>query len=176
MSSTRHFTLSIGRRLSGDAHARMRRDPQHVAVVQDDVEVVEVFRQPAHLDVSALADDDRVISLGDESPDRPMCRVYERARRFNDLQAARAGTGKRPFRCTVRGHHHRVRVHMRRVVSDGNAPGAQRPQHRGVVNQVPEDGERRGLGPVERQRDRVAYAKAHTEMFCADDSHDMTLT
>ena len=40
-----------------------------------------------------------------------------------------------------------------------------------VVNQIAEDGQRRGVGATERQRDRVAHAEAHTEMFRADDSH-----
>ena len=37
------------------------------------------------------------------------------------------------------------------------------------MNQIAEDGERRGVGVLERQRDGVADAEAHAEMFRADD-------
>ena len=55
------------RRLGGNADARMFLEPQHIALVQHDVEVVEVFRQSPHLHVGALADDDGVIAVAHES-------------------------------------------------------------------------------------------------------------
>ena len=54
-------------------------------------------------------------------------------------------------------------------------------QDSGVVNQIAENSERRGFDMTQRQVDRVAYAKAHTKMFCANDSdrtisrHDVAL-
>ena len=72
-------------------------EPQHIALVQDDVEVVEIFGQPPHLHVIALADDDRVIAVADERRDRSMGHLHERAGRFDDLQAARAGAGQPPL-------------------------------------------------------------------------------
>ena len=69
-------------------------------------------------------------------------------------------------------HHHRGRLHLRGLVRDGNALGPQGVYHGRVVHQVAEDGERPGVGLIERQGDGVADAKAHAKVCGADDLHD----
>jgi hypothetical protein len=56
-------------------------------------------------------------------------------------------------------------------VHDRDAFGAERRQHGGVVDELTENRERRSGGAVDRQRDRVADAKAHADVSCAADKH-----
>ena len=111
------------RRLGSNAHARTALQRQHVAFVEHDVELVEIFRQSPHLDMSALADDDRVVAVADEGLDRPMRHLHERAGGLDDLQAERAGVGQRPFGSPMRSHHHGLRCHARRLIGGRNPPG-----------------------------------------------------
>ena len=67
------------------------------------------------------------------------------------------------------GDHHRLRRDVSRFMGDRNAFVAQLRDDDRVVHQVAENGERPGLGLPERERDGVAYAKAHAQMFGADD-------
>ena len=72
LSNQRHEMLDPAdrlRRLRGNADARMFVERQHIVLVQDDVEVVEILRQSADLYVGPLADDDRVIPVGPQSRD-----------------------------------------------------------------------------------------------------------
>jgi hypothetical protein len=39
------------------------------------------------------------------------------------------------------------------------------------MNQIAKNGERTGVGMLERERDRVADAEAHAEVLCVDDVH-----
>ena len=67
ISATRCRTLSIGCVVCAAMPMRgCALERQHIVLVQHDVEVVEIFGQPAHLDVGALADDDRVIAVAHE--------------------------------------------------------------------------------------------------------------
>ena len=53
----------------------------------------------------APPDDHRVIAIAQERLDRPVRDVHERAGRLDDIEAAGAGTGERPFGRAVRRHH-----------------------------------------------------------------------
>ena len=104
-----------------------------------------------------------MIAVADERRDRPVRDVDERAGRLDDIQAERPRVRQRPLRRAVGGDHDALRPHLRGLVRDGDAPGAQVFQHGRVVHQVAENGERRGAGLFERQRDRVAHAEAHAQ-------------
>src|SRR5688572_27716376 len=69
------------------------------------------------------------------------------------------------------GDHHGGGRRLRRLTHEGDALVPQGPQDGGVVHEITEDRERRGLRLIDRQRDGVADAKAHPEMLCPDDSH-----
>ena len=112
-----------------------------------------------------------MIPIADERSDGPVRQAHERTGRLHDVQAERACGRQRPLRRAVRRHHDRVRLHFGGLVRDGDAPVLQGCQHRRVVNQVAQDGERPGVRLRERQRDGVAHAEAHAEVFCADDLH-----
>ncbi len=100
-------TLTIGlRRLRGDADARMRLEREHVFVVEDDVEAIEVTRQAAHFDVSALPDDHGVIPVADERAHGLVRDVDERAGRLDDLEPQRACPRQGTLGCAMRRHHH----------------------------------------------------------------------
>jgi hypothetical protein len=144
---------------------------QHITLVQHDVKRFEIVSQAPHLHVVALANDDGMIAVANQRSDGLVRHVDERACRFNALQAQRANLGERSRRCPVSRHHHSVRRHFERRASHGNSPGLQAGQDSFVVNQIAEDSERRGFAVRQRQRDRVADAEAHPEMFCPENSH-----
>ena len=59
------------RGLCGDADAWMGVERQHIGLVEDDIEIVQIFGQAAHLDVAALADDDGMIAVAIAAPRSP---------------------------------------------------------------------------------------------------------
>ena len=71
----------------------------------------------------------------------------------------------------MRGDHHGPGFHRRNLLRDPDAPGAQLGQDGFVVHQVAQHGQRLGGGLLQGQRDGVAHAKAHAQMFCSNDSH-----
>jgi hypothetical protein len=54
---------------------------------------------------------------------------------------------------------------------DPDAAGAELGQHRFVVHEVAEDGQRLGAGSFLREDDGVAHAKAHAQVVCAENLH-----
>ena len=107
ISATSRCTLSRGCVVcDGDAESRAFAERPHVVFVLHDVEVVEVFGEAPHFDMAALADDDRVIAVAEQGMDGAMRDAHERAGRFHDLQAERAGGGEGSFGRAVRRDHH----------------------------------------------------------------------
>ena len=92
-----------------------------VLVVQHDVEFLQILGQSSNLDVGAVSDDDRVIPVAHERLDRPMRHVHERTRRFDDLEAERAGVCQRPFGGAMGGDHHGRRPDLPDIVHNRDA-------------------------------------------------------
>ena len=135
----------------------------HVLFVQHHVEVVEVFGQPPHLHVRALADDDRMIALPHQRRHGAVGRVHERTGRLDDIQTERASRWPAPARRRRARSPSRVCVFTSADSSSDRNPLClrARPARSGC------EPDRRGwsAGPasalLERQRNRVAHAKAH---------------
>src|ERR1041385_3637829 len=78
---------------------------ENVRFRKDHVEVRQIFRQTAHLDMIALADDDWVIAFADQFGDRAMGGVNQRASGFHYLEAAVAHAVERFLRSAMGRDH-----------------------------------------------------------------------
>ena len=74
--------------LRNNAETRARRQVGQLARIIKDKEFREIFGQPAHFDMIAFADDDRMIARGDKFVDRPMGKMDEWTGGFENGMAA----------------------------------------------------------------------------------------
>ena len=137
-------------------------------VLEHDVEVLQIFGQPAHFDVIALADDHGMIAVAHERLHRAMRDVDERAGRFDDRRARWRGCGP------ASGPRRRARspspsASPPRDVAHAGDPLAAGRQDLGVVDEIAEDGQRAGLGVLEGQLDGVPDAEAHPHVRGSQD-------
>ena len=158
-------------RLRGDAKTLAFSERSHVSVAQHHIVFGQVLRQTANLDMVALANDDRVIAFLLEPGHHAMREVDEWAGCLNDVQPSRPDPIHRSLRSPVRGDHHRWRGDGRRIVLDADASLCQRVHDCFVVYQLAEDSQRPGFGLLQGQRNGVAHAEAHSQVFCANDLH-----
>ena len=162
------------RRLGRDADSRARSQTGHVLLGQHHVKVGEVFGQPAHFDVVALADDNRVEPLRDQLGDGPMGVADQRTGGLDDPQPAIANAVHRFLRCAVGGNHHGGRGHVGDLVLGSYSLRTKILENGLIVHQVAQNRDRPRL--AKGQGDRVADAETHAQMGCAEDLHGTALS
>jgi hypothetical protein len=91
--------------LGGHSEARPFRQSRDILRAKDDIEGVEVFREAAHFDMIANADDDGVIAVPDELFDGEVGGVDEGAGGFDDAQGALMKAGPGFVRSAMGGDH-----------------------------------------------------------------------
>ena len=84
-------------RLGRNADTRMLGQREHIALLQHDVESIQISGQPPDLYVIAPPDDHDVISVARETCDGPMRDMHERTGRLHDPQAGGPRGGQRPL-------------------------------------------------------------------------------
>ena len=142
-----------------------------VIVVEHDVEAIEIIREPAHLHVVAVPDDDDVVAVARESRDGTMRNVYERARGFDDGQPQGAGPRESSPGRAVGRDHQRRRPDVCDVLRNSDALRLESAQHSGVVDEVTEDREGAGGSVLQRERDGIVNAETHAEVGRPEDAH-----
>jgi hypothetical protein len=159
------------RGLGSDAETRARGELFDIGFRFDKIERGKILGEAAHFNMTALADDDRVISLRDQAGDRAMRERHQRAGAFEDFEAMSAGASDGRFGGAMRGDHRGAGLDLRRIGLELNAAAAKISEDRFVVDELAQDGER--LHPRGRlgEGDGVADAETHTEMFCSDNFH-----
>ena len=78
------------RGLRGDTEPGVFSDGIHVRLAEHDINLWQVFGQPAHLHVIAPANDDRVITLFHKFCDGAMGEMHERAGGLDEVEATLA--------------------------------------------------------------------------------------
>jgi hypothetical protein len=157
------------RGLRHDAQSRPLDNGIEVRVIEGDVAGFEIFSDAADFNVMTLADDDRVVTVADERAHSLMRGSHERAGGLDDFEAKRTRPRDRRPRRAVRRYHHRVCLHLSRIVRHRYTALVEAFEHRRVMDQVAEDRQRRRAAAVERQVDGVADAEAHAEVGGAQD-------
>lgn len=157
--------------LRGNSKAGAFLESQQVLFTRHDVELREILRQTTNLHVVLLADDDGMKSIPHKPGHGLMRHTHQRAGRFNYSEAALAH-GAHPLPgSAVGGDHHGLRGHIPGVVLNLNAAGTQFGKDGLVVNQITENRQRPVLRGLAGQGNGIAHAKAHAQMFCAEDFH-----
>jgi hypothetical protein len=134
---------------------------------------VKVAGESTHLDVLALADNDGMKSVFHQAEQSAVRVMDQRTGRLDDIETAIANPGERPVRSAVGGNEHRRRLDFSEIAGKGHPPGAQGAEHGFVMHQITEDGNRLLFNVLICQRNGVADAKAHAQVSCAKNSHEM---
>jgi hypothetical protein len=137
----------------------------------DNIEGRKVLSESTDFNMVVLADDDRVKTICDKAGNSAMREGDERTSTFEDLKSPRARAGDSGIRSAVCRDHSGVGLDLIEIGLELDSAMTEIREDRFVVDEFAEDGQRLAESSGLGERDRVADAETHTEMFCFDDFH-----